>query len=187
MAASAAVQAVRCDFDPVGAIFLSVVTAVGGGTLRDLLIGATPVFWLTGHMYLSVSVPIGLLTFYLVRKMQVGTGRRLKLLAYFDAIGLALFTLVGAKVALSSGIGPEFAVLLGCLTGIGGGMFRDVLCGITPIVLRKDIYATLSLIGGALYFGLQEIWSEPLSFLAAFLWIIVTRIIVVAKRPTAPE
>lgn len=183
MAASAAAQAVRCEFDPVGAIFLSVITAVGGGTLRDLLIGIAPVFWLKDPVYFLTAVPVGLVTFFLVSKMKVGTGRRRKLLAYLDAIGLALFTLVGVKVALAAGMSPVFAVILGCLTGIGGGIFRDVLCGITPIVLRRDIYATLSLLGGALYIVAQPYWGEQLSVIIAFAAIAVSRIIVVARTP----
>ncbi|WP_417513579.1 trimeric intracellular cation channel family protein [Minwuia sp.] len=183
MAASAAIQAVRSEFDPVGAIFLSVVTAVGGGTLRDLLIGATPVFWLQDVTYLTTAVPVGLITFFLARRMAIGTGRRQKLLAYLDAVGLALFTLVGIKVALANGIPAHFAVVLGCITGIGGGMFRDVLCGFTPIVLRKDLYATLSLAGGALYILLSEYLTDQISVTVAFLVIAISRIIVVARTP----
>lgn len=184
MAASAATQAVRCEFDPVGAIFLSVITAVGGGTLRDLLIGATPVFWLKDPTYFFTAVPVGLVTFFLVSKMEVGTGRRMKLLAYLDAIGLAMFTLVGVKVALATGISPIFAVVLGTITGIGGGMFRDVLCGETPIVLKRDIYATLSLLGGGLFIALMFYWSEEISITVAFFAIAISRVIVVARSST---
>ena len=184
MAASAATQAVRCGLDPVGAIFLSVVTAVGGGTLRDLLIGATPVFWLEDPTYLLTAVPVGLVTHALVGRMRIGTGRRLKLLDYLDAVGLALFTVVGARVALANGASPMAAIVLGCLTGIAGGMCRDVLCGITPIVLRRDVYATLSLIGAALYVLLVQVTGSHLSLWAAFAAIALSRVSVVAMRPT---
>lgn len=183
MAASASIQAVRQDFDPVGAIFLSVVTAVGGGTLRDLMIGASPVFWLTDPTYISTAVPVGLATYYLANRMEGGAGQRRKLLAYLDAIGLALFTLVGLRVALGHGIAPPFAVILGCITGIGGGIFRDVLSGLTPIVLRKDIYATLSLAGGALYILLLPHVRAEISLTVAFLSIAIARVIVVWRSP----
>ncbi|WP_416896959.1 MAG: trimeric intracellular cation channel family protein [Minwuia sp.] len=181
MAASAAVQAVRCEFDPIGSIFLSVTTAVGGGTIRDLLIGATPVFWLQDATYLTTAVPVSLLSFFAARRLKAGGGRRLRILAYLDAIGLALFTLVGIKVALVHGIAPHFAVVLGCVTGIAGGMFRDVLSGMTPIVLRKDIYATLSLAGGALYVALSMYVNDEIGVIVAFLAIAVSRIVVVAN------
>lgn len=180
MAASAAVQAVRTGFDVIGAMCLAAVTAVGGGTLRDLLIGRTPVFWLTEPMWLYNAVPVGAVTWLFVQRMQVGTGRRLKLLAYLDAVGLALFTLTGLRVALGIGLDPAFAVLLGCITGVGGGLFRDVLCGIRPIVLTRDIYATLSLAGGALYIVLDGHVGPDIATLIAFAAIAVSRMVVVA-------
>jgi uncharacterized membrane protein YeiH len=186
MSASAAIQAVRNKFDPIGAIFLSVVTAVGGGTLRDLLIGASPVFWLRDVTYLSTAVPVGLLTFLLARKMQGGNGRREKLLNYFDAIGLALFTLVGIKVSIANGIEPHFAVVMGCITGIAGGMVRDILCGLTPMVLRKDVYASLSLAGGAFYLLLGNWFSDELAVGVTFFAIAISRIIIIARNPAEP-
>lgn len=186
MSASAAIQAVRNRFDPVGAIFLSVATAVGGGTLRDLLIGAAPVFWLRDATYLSTAVPVGLITFLLARKMQGGNGRRERLLNYFDAVGLALFTLVGIKVSMAHGIAPHFAVVMGCITGIAGGMMRDVLCGLTPMVLRKDVYASLSLAGGVIYLVLGNWVSDELAVGVTFAAITISRIIIIARSPTEP-
>lgn len=183
MAASAVIQAVRFEFDFFGALFLGLVTAVGGGTIRDLLIGATPVFWVADMTYIAVAIPIGTLTWLLVRQMQVGYGRRAKLLLYLDALGLALFTLVGLEVALGHGVSPVIAILLGCLTGVGGGMIRDILCGLTPIVLKSDIYATLSLLGGALFIGLSNYATHEMRLIIAFLFIALTRVIVVARNP----
>ena len=102
MAASAAVQGVRQGFDPFGTTVLAIVTAVGGGTLRDLLIGTAPVFWLQDMTYLATAVPVALITFALGRTLKEGGGRRLRLLLYLDAIGLALFTLVGIQSALAN-------------------------------------------------------------------------------------
>lgn len=186
LSASAAIQAVRNRFDPVGAIFLSVATALGGGTLRDVLIGAAPVFWLKDVTYLSTVVPVGLITYLLAKKMQGGNGRREKLLNYFDAVGLALFTLVGIKVSLDNGIEPHFAVVMGCITGIAGGIVRDVLCGLTPIVLRKDIYASLSLAGGAMYLVLGNWLTDEFAVGITFAAIAVSRTIVIARSPAEP-
>lgn len=182
MAASAATQAVRFEFDLFGATFLGVITAIGGGTFRDLLIGATPVFWLSDPIYIFTAVPVSAVVFFLVKNMAVGTGRRLKLLAYLDAVGLGLFTLVGVQVSLSSGVSAEMAIILGCITGIGGGMLRDILCGVTPIVLKKDIYATLSLVGGGLYLLARSYIAEEISIVIAFLFIAVVRILIVARN-----
>jgi uncharacterized membrane protein YeiH len=181
MAVSAAIQAVRHGFDPFGAVVLAIVTAVGGGTLRDLLIGAMPVFWIKDMTYLGTAVPVGLITYIAARKLRAGNGRRLRLLLYFDAIGLALFSLVGVKVALIHDTSLPIAVVLGCITGVAGGMFRDVLCGLTPSILKEDLYATLSLLGGALYLCLGSILSEELSIIIAFLAMTLARIWVVRR------
>lgn len=175
MAASAAIQAVRYEFDYFGAVFLSVITAVGGGSLRDVLIGISPVFWLEDQIYLLTSIPVGILTFFLTKKIDFGTGSKLKLLSLFDAVGLALFTLIGVKIAQNHDLSILVSIILGCITGIGGGLLRDVLCGETPIVLKKDIYATLSIIGGALYLGLSAYLKDEFSIIIAFLFIALTR------------
>ena len=175
MAASAAIQAVRYEFDYFGAVFLSVITAVGGGSLRDVLIGISPVFWLNDQIYLLTSIPVGIITFFLTKKIDFATGSKLKLLSLFDAVGLALFTLIGVKVASANDLSIMVSVILGCITGIGGGLLRDVLCGETPIVLKKDIYATLSIVGGALYLGLSAYFPDKISIVIAFLFIALTR------------
>ena len=107
--------------------------------------------WLKDLTYLATAVPVGLFAFVLSGKIQSGEGQRLRLLLYLDAIGLALFTLVGAKAALDIDLPIASAVVLGCITGVAGGMFRDVLCGIQPTILKRDLYATISIIGGIIY------------------------------------
>jgi uncharacterized membrane protein YeiH len=186
MAASAAVQAVRYEFDLFGATVLALVTAVGGGTLRDLLIGRTPVFWINDPTYLFTAIPVGLVTFLLARRMAAGNGARLRLLLYFDAIGLALFTLVGIKVALGFGTTPLMAVVLGCMTGVAGGMFRDILCGLTPSILKEDLYATLSILGGGLYLALSGPLRDEISVAIAFGAMTLARFIVIARSYQGP-
>lgn len=181
MAASAAIQSVRHEFDVFGAMVLSAVTAVGGGTIRDLLIGATPVFWIQDYTYLATSLPVGLATFMFAKRMRAGHGRRLRLLMYFDAVGLALFTILGIKVGLAHHINPAMAVLLGCVTGIAGGMMRDMLCGFSPSVLREDLYATVSIVGGAIYVLTRTAVSEVAGIGVSFLAMIVVRVIIVSR------
>lgn len=181
MAASAAVQGARQEFDPFGATVLAIVAAVGGGTLRDLLMGTTPVFWLQDMTYLATAVPIGLATYFLAGKLQQGGGRRLRLLLYLDAIGLALFTLVGTKAALAIELSAVSAVVLGCITGVAGGMFRDVLCGLQPSVLKRDLYATISLVGGTIYLIGLSYASDAVSLMVAFVFMISFRSVVVYR------
>ncbi|MEO0330017.1 MAG: TRIC cation channel family protein [Pseudomonadota bacterium] len=181
MAASAAIQAVRQEFDLFGAIVLSIVTAVGGGTVRDILIGAMPVFWLKDITYLATAVPVSAVAFCLWRYVFPDMRRRLELLLYLDAIGLALFTLVGIQVSLLAGLDSVYAIVLGCITGIVGGMLRDILSGMQPTVLKKDLYATISLAGGTLYLLLVDYLNEEISLSIAFIAMVAVRFLVIFK------
>ena len=181
MAASAAIQGNRQGFDPFGVIVLAIVSSVGGGTLRDLLIGATPVFWLTDMSYLATAIPVGLLTYFLAGKLEKGAGKRMKLLLYFDAMGLALFTLTGAQAALANDLSMVSAVVLGCITGVAGGMFRDILCDLQPSILKQDLYATISIIGGIIYTVGLNYMPETASLAIAFFFMITLRSIVVYR------
>lgn len=185
MAASAALQGVRQEFDPFGTTLLAVVTAVGGGTVRDMLVGATPVFWLKDMTYLSIAIPIGLITYFLGSKLEAGGGNRLRILLYLDAIGLALFTLVGVEVALDHELSFLPAVILGCTTGVVGGMLRDLLCGQQPFILKHDLYATISLVGGTVYIIALEYSSPEISLTIAFLFMVILRSIVIYKKRPA--
>ena len=185
MAASAAIQARRFELDLFGATVLGVVTAVGGGTLRDLLVGRVPVFWVEDTTFLLVAVPVAIASYFVARGMPGGNGQRLRLLMYLDAIGLALFTLTGVQVALEAGVSPVIAVVIGCVTGTAGGMIRDLLCNITPSVLREDLYATVSLAGGAVYLGLVEWLGDPVATLVGFGLILVARLVLLWVRPVS--
>ncbi|MBT2130730.1 trimeric intracellular cation channel family protein [Aliiroseovarius lamellibrachiae] len=187
MAASAAIQAHRAEMDPFGATVLAIATAMGGGTLRDLFLGLTPVFWIRDERFLAVAVPIALISFAVATRMSAGNGRRLKALMHLDAIGLALFTLTGVQVALDAGISPILAVVLGCITGTAGGMIRDLLCNMTPSLLKEDLYATLSLIGGALYIVLLGQVDGTLAAGISFAAILLARIVVLNRTPAGDQ
>lgn len=182
MAATAAIQATRQKFDLFGAIVLGVVTAVGGGTLRDLLIGATPVFWLTDMTYLIAAVPVAFATYYLSKGFGQSGGKRLRLLQYLDAVGLALFTLTGVQIALLHGLPSVSVVVLGCITGVAGGMFRDLLSGLQPAILKQDLYATISLVGGCIYVGMLNVTDQTSCLIIAFVAMLLFRWIVLYRN-----
>jgi uncharacterized membrane protein YeiH len=153
-ALSGALAAARKGMDPFGFILLATVAAIGGGTLRDLVLGV-PVFWLRAPSSLLICAAVGLLTYFIgLRKPgHIGALGRQKLLVWADAVGLAIFTVLGAEKAMAFGAHPVTAVALGVMTGGFGGIFRDLLAGEPPLVLHREIYVTASLIGAAIFIG----------------------------------
>lgn len=145
-ALSGGLVGVRKDLDLFGVLVLAAITGLGGGFLRDLLIGAVPPASLEDWRYLMVPAAAGLVTFW----FHPALGRREPLVTFFDAAGLGLFCVTGALKALAFGLGPLPAALMGMLTGIGGGMLRDLLAGRVPVVFRGELYATPALLGAAL-------------------------------------
>ena len=144
-AVSGASLAVEKRLDLFGVLVLSVVTALGGGLLRDVLLGATPPAALDDGRYLVVCVVTGLLVFAGARHVS----RVQRPVRLFDAAGLGLFVAAGTTKALDAGLGAAPAIALGCLTGIGGGIARDVLVGEVPVVLRRELYAVPALLGAS--------------------------------------
>lgn len=142
-AVTGALVAVRKHFDFFAALVLAGVTGLGGGFVRDVLIGATPPAALADWRYLTVPVVAGVATF----AFHPTVDRLDRVVTLFDAFGLALFCVTGALKAISFGLGPLPAALMGMVTGIGGGMMRDVLAGRVPIVFEGVLYATPALAG----------------------------------------
>jgi len=145
-AISGGLVAVRKELDIFGVLVLALITGLGGGFIRDLLIGAVPPAALADWRYLLAPVAAGLLTFY----FHPALGRMERLVNVFDAAGLGLFCVTGTLKALAYGLGPVPAAMLGMVTAIGGGMMRDVLAGRVPVVLRGELYATPALLGAAI-------------------------------------
>lgn len=147
-ALSGVLLACRSRMDPIGMLVLAAATAVGGGTMRDLVLGVQPVFWVTDTTYLWVvlaTVGASLIGYrYIHRLNRV-------FLPVADAFGLALFVVIGANKALLLGFSGVVAVLMGLFTGVAGGMIRDVLARRVPLVLRSEIYATAAIVGGVVY------------------------------------
>ncbi len=144
-AISGATLGVRRRLDLFGILVLSIAAATAGGITRDVLIGAVPPAAFSDWRYLAVACLAGLVTFYRYAMIE----RLHHPVQMFDAAGLALFAVTGASKALSFGLGPVSAVLLGMLTGIGGGMLRDMLVAQVPVVLRAEFYAVAALAGAA--------------------------------------
>lgn len=147
-AASGVLLAGRLRMDPFGVVVLACVTAIGGGTIRDMALGATPVFWITDTSYLWMIFITCFITMLAIRRPQ-------RMPWYFlpvaDAIGLAVFVAIGVEKALRFGASPMVAVIMGVITGCGGGVIRDVLAREIPMVLRTEIYATACILGGIIH------------------------------------
>ncbi len=141
-----ALVGVRKKLDVFGILVLALVTGLGGGFIRDVLLGATPPAALQDWRYLVAPVAAGLLTFFL----HPGIGRLERQVNIFDAAGLALFCVIGALKALDYDLSPLAAALIGTISGIGGGVIRDILSGRVPVVLRSEIYATPAFLGSGI-------------------------------------
>lgn len=146
-AVSGALAAMRAGLDLFGLLVLAAITAIGGGTLRDLLLNRHPLFWMKDGRYLAVIVLAALLTVF-SGPLPPGALQALKIA---DALGLAVFALCGAEIAEDCKLPPVPVLLMGTLTATGGGVVRDLLSGQVPLLLRQDIYATAALAGIALY------------------------------------
>lgn len=168
-AVSGALAAGRKGMDLFGVMVVSTVTAVGGGTLRDVLLDNQPLFWVRDVNYLLVAFGAAALTLAYVRAFRPPRGA----LLVADAFGLALFTVIGARVALEAGAPALICVIMGVVTGSAGGLLRDVLCAEVPLLLRRDVYALAAMAGASLYVllegsGVAVIVSAPLSVGAVF-------------------
>ncbi len=152
-AISGALAAGRKSLDLLGVVVVATATAVGGGTLRDLLLDRHPIFWIDNPAYLAVIAGAALLTVAWSRARRP-PGSAL-LLA--DALGLALFTISGAQIAQAAGVPAALVVVMGALTGAAGGAVRDVLTAEIPLILRRDVYATAAIVGACVYLALEAV------------------------------
>lgn len=182
-AISGALVAVRKQLDIFGVLVLAGTTGLGGGFLRDILIDATPPATLTDWRYLVVPVVAGLVTFWL----HPALGKVERHVNVFDAFGLALFCVAGALKAMDYGLGPVPAALMGMVTGIGGGMARDLLAGRVPVVFRGELYATPALAGATLTVVLTELdQTALLASACGGLLCLVWRLLAIRHAWTAP-
>jgi uncharacterized membrane protein YeiH len=152
-ATSGALVASRKQMDIVGFVLLGTTTGIGGGTIRDLLLGELPVFWVVSPAYLVTCAVVSCATFFLAHIPQ----SRYTLLLRCDALGMALFAVTGAEKALVLDSAPVVAASMGVITATFGGIIRDVLGGESPVILRREIYVTAALIGAATFVLLSQL------------------------------
>lgn len=154
-ALSGGLMAVRQQFDILGIIIIAWLPAIGGGTLRDILLDQ-PVFWLDDPIALSLATLAGIAAF-----IGPEFWARIKALVWIDAMGLALFAVVGASKAAALGHGFLICTLMGTMTATAGGLIRDVVCNETPLLLRKEVYATAAIFGASSYYIAQQAGMSP--------------------------
>ncbi len=181
---SGALEARKHQMDIVGATTIAFVNAFGGGTVRDLLLGRTPVFWVNEPWLTITTFVIAIISFY--RLDQVSN----RLLIFADAIGLAIFSILGAIFTLQLQLSPVVAILMGVVTGIFGGVLRDLLCNRIPNVFRQstELYATCSFIGTTVYIILHVLQFNalPIALIGA-LTVFAMRLLAVSFKVTLPS
>ncbi|ACP27302.1 putative transmembrane protein [Sinorhizobium fredii NGR234] len=168
-AATGALSASRKQLDIIGYLFLASVTGIGGGTMRDVILGATPVFWVLNPAYVLVCAAVGLLVFLTSHRFE----SRYRLLVWLDAVGLSAYCVMGAAKGLAATGSPTVAIVTGMLTATFGGILRDLLAGEPSVLLRPEIYVTAAMVGAGAFvvaalIGLPLVASSALGVAAAF-------------------
>jgi uncharacterized membrane protein YeiH len=176
-AISGALTAMYKKLDLFGVYCIAFVTALGGGTIRDVMIGRTPVGWMLDIDYVFIITLGFLLSLVFNRYLE-----RLRIsMLLFDTIGLGVFTLIGLEKGIEYGLSPVICVILGTLTATFGGVIRDILCNEIPVLFRKEIYATLCVAGGVLFFLLQE-FAIPKEIISASVAVFIITLRLVAYK-----
>jgi uncharacterized membrane protein YeiH len=170
--------------DWFGASFTAFISSIGGGTLRDMLLGSYPLVWIS-DINIIYAIMAGIIVTFIFYKFLLRLRRTLFL---FDTFGIALFTIVGTEKALHLGVQPEIAVIMGVFTATMGGVIRDVMTNEIPIIYRKEVYATACLAGACSYLLLDKLGAERnVAFIVASLVIIIIRILAVRYQWSVPR
>lgn len=183
-AISGVLIAINKKMDLFGILIIAFVTAVGGGTLRDILIGQTPVSWMKDMTFTYVI--LGSAVFAIIAKRKINYLRTSLFL--FDTIGIGLYTVVGIEKGITAGLHPIICIALGTISACFGGVIRDMLCNEIPVIFRKEIYATACILGGLSYFLLRKLPIDPnVVFAIAGLIVIVVRLLAVKFKIALPS
>ena len=170
--------------DLFGASFLGFVTAIGGGTLRDMMLGSYPLVWI-GDIFFLYAIFVGVLVAYVFFKPLM---RLKRTFLFFDTLGISFFTVLGVEKALSLGVDPEIAAIMGMFSAVMGGVIRDVLTNETPVLFRKEIYATACLAGAVLYLILFKIGVDRnTNMVISISLIFVIRLLAVRYKLALPD
>lgn len=182
-AISGALVAMRKKFDLFGVFIIGFVTAVGGGTVRDILIGRQPVTWMDNTDYIFVCIVATIFAILVRNKIKYVS----KSLSLFDTIGLGIFTIIGTNIGVNADFNPVVSVALGTITATFGGVLRDILCNRVPIIFKKEIYATACILGGSVFIILQKL-EVGINFLYTItaLTVIVIRFIAIKFHLSLP-
>ncbi len=192
---SGSLSAISKKLDIFGVLFCGIVTALGGGVFRDIMLGILPPAMFTDYIYAVFASVASIITFIIVKWLKSRELNYAKVLKFFnyllDAAGLAVFTVVGINIAISRGFAdnPFFAVFLGMTTGCGGGIIRDILIREIPVVFTKRIYAVASVVGGIIYCIILhfDICSDTLAMLLSMITIFTIRLLAVIFRWNLPK
>jgi len=183
-AISGSFAAMQKRLDPFGVLIIAFVTSVGGGTVRDLLLGDTPVAWMRDVNFCLLILLTSIATIFFkthIKKFKVT-------LFLFDSLGLGLFTILGIQKGIMFGLSPGICIALGTITGCFGGIIRDTLLNTIPLIFRKEVYATVCIMGGILYFSLLYFkLKEDIAKVVVIAFIFAFRIIVVRYKLTLPK
>ena len=183
-AISGVLVAMDKKLDLFGVIIIAFVTAIGGGSLRDMLIGDTPVAWMRESAYTFTM--LGAVLFAILFQRRLKYLRRSLFL--FDSIGIGLYTLVGIDKGLDAGLTPYIGVALGVITASFGGVIRDILCNEIPVIFRKEIYATACIIGGVSYLFLLKIpIQDEIAYAIGIIIVITIRLLAVRYKIALPN
>jgi len=181
-AVSGVLIGVEKKFDLFGVIILAFVTAIGGGTLRDILIGSTPVGWMQNDTYIYLIISSIPLVYFFRTTIQ----KWRKSVFIFDTLGIALFTVLGLEKTLTVGLSPVVAIFMGVVSAVFGGVLRDVLANEVPLIFRKEIYASACLTGAVSYYiALQWLAKTPAIILAISI-VVIIRIIAIRRNWELP-
>ncbi len=160
---SGVIVAFRKHFDLLGVITLGTVTAVGGGALRDVILGILPPSMFKNGIYVLIAFLTSVFSFYIatfsIGKIKRKSVKYYNLITFFDAVGLGVFTIVGANTAIINGFGDNafLTIFVGVITGVGGGVIRDIIANTTPFVMYKDLYASSAIVGASLFYLLFKL------------------------------
>lgn len=183
-AISGAMTAMHKKFDPFGVLIIGFVTAVGGGTIRDILLPGRPVFWLIEPAFVY-SIIAGTMFAMIFRKRL---DYFVKSLLLFDTLGLGLYTIIGVEIGVESNLSNMSCIILGTITGSFGGILRDILVNEIPVIFKREIYATVSILGGIIYFILKfSHLTPPALQLIPILFIILVRLLIIRYRISYPN
>lgn len=180
-AISGALAAIKHRMDVSGVIVLAFVVGNGGGTIRDMMLN-TPIFWFNQYSYVAISVFAAIICFISAsgRKFHDRIAALNKWLLLFDAVGLGVFAIAGTEKALSVQASSFVAIVMGVITAVGGGVVRDILCSDIPVVFRRELYATLALLGSILYVLTLNHFNSDIAVFGSISVVVMMRILALA-------